>query len=131
MLGEAEVAEIPDAARQQVLPQELTRVAAAAQPVRQPMALAVVASAAPVVTPPPVREPGTDFQRILEAEMSNNLTAERIIPNAPPQRQIQQQPAVSPAQRRDPELAPMTGSDAALQKEVARIFGEMSVNRDK
>jgi hypothetical protein len=131
MLGEAEVAEILDAARQHVLPQEPTRVAAAAQPVRQPMAPAVVASAAPVVTPPPVREPGTDFQRILEAEMSNNLTVERIIPNAPPQRQIQQQPAVSPAQRRDPELAPMTGSDAALQKEVARIFGEMSVNRDK
>jgi hypothetical protein len=79
-----------------------------------------------------MREPGTEFQRILEAEMSNNLTAERIIPNAPPQRQIQQQPVVSPAQRRDPELAPTTtGSDAALQKEVARIFGEMSVNRDK
>ena len=29
--------------------------------------------------------------------------------------------------RRDPEMAPMTGADAALQKEVARIFGEMSV----
>jgi hypothetical protein len=33
--------------------------------------------------------------------------------------------------RRDPDMAPITGADAALQKEVARIFGEMSVNRDK
>ncbi|AYG59319.1 flagellar biosynthetic protein FliO [Rhizobium jaguaris] len=126
MLGEAEVAEILDAARQHVLPQEPARVAPAAQPIRPS-----VVAAAPVVAPPPVREPGTEFQRILEAEMSNNLTAERIIPNAQAQRQIQQQPAVSPQQRRDPELAPMAGSDAALQKEVARIFGEMSVNRDK
>ncbi|MBB6299661.1 flagellar biosynthetic protein FliO [Rhizobium leucaenae] len=128
MLGEAEVADILDAARQHVLPPQPARVAAA-QPVRQPMAPAAV-SAAPAVTPPPVHEPGADFQRILEAEMSNNLTAERIIPNVPPQPQIQQ-PAVSPAQRRDPELPPMTGADTALQKEVARIFGEMSVNRDK
>ncbi|MDL2405678.1 flagellar biosynthetic protein FliO [Rhizobium calliandrae] len=127
MLGEAEVAEILDAARQQVLPQEPARVAPAAQPVRP----SVAAQAAPAVAPPPVREPDSDFQRILEAEMSSNLTAERIIPNAQPQRQVQQQPAVSPQQRLDPELAPMTGSDAALQKEVARIFGEMSVNRDK
>ncbi|WFU03610.1 flagellar biosynthetic protein FliO [Rhizobium sp. CB3171] len=139
MLGEAEVADILDAARRHVLPQEPARVAAAPQPVHQPMAASpqpirqpiapAVASAPPVVAPPPVREPGADFQRILEAEMSNNLTAERIIPNVP-QRQIQQ-PAASPAQRRDPELPPMTGADTALQKEVARIFGEMSVNRDK
>ncbi|MBB5573696.1 MULTISPECIES: flagellar biosynthetic protein FliO [Rhizobium] len=131
MLGEAEVANILDAARQHVLPQQQpARVAAAApQPVLQPMA-PTVASAAPVVAPPPVREPGADFQSILEAEMSNNLTAERIIPNVPPQRQIQQ-PVAAPAQRRDPELPPMTGADSALQKEVARIFGEMSVNRDK
>ncbi|WFU10733.1 flagellar biosynthetic protein FliO [Rhizobium sp. CB3090] len=127
MLGEAEVADILDAARQHVLPQQPERVAAAPQPVRQPIAPAV--AAAPVVTPPPAPEPGADFQRILEAEMSNNLTAERIIPNVPPQRQIQQ--PIAPAQRRDPELPPMTGADSALQKEVARIFGEMSVNRDK
>lgn len=115
VLSEAEAAEILDAARQVVLPQEPPRPA----------------PAAPAVAAPQAREPGSDFQRVLEAEMANNLTAERIIPNVPPQQQIQQQPAVAPAQRRDPELAPITGSDAALQKEVARIFGEMSVNRDK
>jgi len=42
---------------------------------------------------------------------------------------IPPQPAGLP--RRDPEMAPATGADAELQKEVARIFGEMSVNRDK
>ena len=42
---------------------------------------------------------------------------------------IPPQPANLP--RRDPEMAPVTGADAELQKEVARIFGEMSVNRDK
>ncbi|QND47327.1 flagellar biosynthesis protein FliO [Rhizobium lusitanum] len=115
VLSEAEAAEILDAARHVVLPPEPPRPA----------------SAAPVVAAPQAREPGSDFQRVLEAEMANNLTAERIIPNAQPQQQIQQQPAIAPAQRRDPELAPVTGSDAALQKEVARIFGEMSVNRDK
>ncbi|GAJ91180.1 hypothetical protein RRH01S_01_06540 [Rhizobium rhizogenes NBRC 13257] len=112
VLSETEAAEILDAARHVVLPQEPPRPA-------------------PAVAAPQAREPGSDFQRVLEAEMANNLTAERIIPNVQPQQQIQQQPAAAPAQRRDPELAPITGSDAALQKEVARIFGEMSVNRDK
>ncbi|MEZ2219394.1 flagellar biosynthetic protein FliO [Rhizobium sp. RCC_161_2] len=116
VLSEAEAAEILDAARHVVLPQEPPRATPAAPA---------------VAAPQQIREPGSDFQRVLEAEMANNLTAERIIPNAPQQRQIQQQPAAAPAQRRDPELAPITGSDAALQKEVARIFGEMSVNRDK
>lgn len=115
VLSEAEAAEILDAARHVVLPPEPPRPAPAAS----------------MVVAPQAREPGSDFQRVLEAEMANNLTAERIIPNAQPQQQIQQQPAIAPAQRRDPELAPVTGSDAALQKEVARIFGEMSVNRDK
>jgi hypothetical protein len=117
VLSEAEAAEILDAARHVVLPQEPQRPT----------------PAAPAVAALQAREPGSDFQRVLEAEMANNLTAERITPNVPPQKQIQQQPApaVAPAQRRDPELAPITGSDAALQKEVARIFGEMSVNRDK
>lgn len=115
ILTEAEAADILDAARHVVLPQE------------QPRAVA----AAPTVAPQ-AREPDSDFQRVLEAEMANNLTAERIIPNLPQPRQVQQQPAAPSAQRRDPELAPpITGSDAALQKEVARIFGEMSVNRDK
>lgn len=122
-ITESEAADILDAARQVVLPPQPARAA----PVE------------PAIEPPNRAETSNEFQRVLEAEMSKNLTAERIVPNVAPQRQVQQQPAVmpvspqapSPAQRVDPELAPMTGADSALQKEVARIFGEMSVSRDK
>ncbi|MGY5804613.1 flagellar biosynthetic protein FliO [Rhizobium sp. LEGMi12c] len=126
-ISEAEAADILDAARHVVLPQQ------------QP-APARPAAVEPTLAPtPPAAEPDNDFQRILEAEMSKNLTAERIIPNAPAPRQVQRQPNAaasptpipSPAKRVEPELAPMTGADSALQKEVARIFGEMSVSRDK
>ncbi|PST18985.1 flagellar biosynthesis protein FliO [Rhizobium sp. JAB6] len=124
VISEAEAAGILDAARHVVLPQQ------------QP-APARPAPAEPIPAPTPSAEPSTDFQRILEAEMSKNLTAERIIPNAPASRQVQQQPNAGPspitsaAKRVEPELAPLTGTDSALQKEVARIFGEMSVSRDK
>jgi len=120
VITEAEAADILDAARHTVLPPQPARAAAPVEP---------------TVASPASADSGNEFQRILEAEMSKNLTAERIIPNAPPQRQVQQQPAAAPnpapAQRIEPELAPMTGADSALQKEVARIFGEMSVSRDK
>jgi hypothetical protein len=63
------------------------------------------------------------------------MTAERLVPmpNPTPSRVATPQPAFQPGSmpRRDPEMAPITGADAALQNEVARIFGEMSVNRDK
>lgn len=122
-ITEAEAADILDAARHVVLPPQPARTA----PVE------------PTIEAPQRGETGNDFQRVLEAEMSKNLTAERIIPSVAQPRQVQQQPAVmpassqapGPAQRVDPELAPMTGADSALQKEVARIFGEMSVSRDK
>ncbi len=123
-ISQAEAADILDAARQVVLPQ-------------QPSTPARPAAAEPAFAAPRSVEPGNDFQRVLEAEMSKNLTAERIIPNAPPIRQAQQQSTPAPAQtlnpahRVEPELAPLTGADSALQKEVARIFGEMSVSRDK
>ncbi|OEC97647.1 flagellar biosynthetic protein FliO [Rhizobium sp. YK2] len=125
-ISETEAADILDAARYVVLPQQQPA------PARQAAVESTVASA-----PAPAAEPGNDFQRILEAEMSKNLTAERIIPNAPAPRQVQQQPNAAPspvsnpAKRVEPELAPLTGADSALQKEVARIFGEMSVSRDK
>jgi len=122
-ITEAEAADILDAARHVVLPPQPARTA----PVE------------PTIEAPQRGETGNDFQRVLEAEMSKNLTAERIIPSVAQPRQVQQQPTVmpassqapGPAQRVDPELAPMTGADSALQKEVARIFGEMSVSRDK
>lgn len=134
----AQAADILDAARQRVLPQQ-------PQPQPQPtvtppaQSMPAAAQGAPVVpddgnVSPPVAQPkprelGSDFQRVLEAEMANNLTAERLVPPVGSAPHRASQPSQMP--RRDPELPPITGSDAALQKEVARIFGEMSVNRDK
>ncbi|EGE59669.1 hypothetical protein RHECNPAF_199001 [Rhizobium etli CNPAF512] len=63
--------------------------------------------------------------------MANNLTAERIVPTPANQTPRPAAPQAANLPRRDPELAPITGADTELQKEVARIFGEMSVNRDK
>lgn len=133
------------------------RIEPAAAPAQS---IPTVAEGAPVVTedaavrpvaPPPVaapepaprpaaaagqRELGGDFQSILEEEMSNNLRAERITAAPQPQpaapRPAQPSQVAQPAgERREPELGAPPASDNALQTEVARIFGEMSVNRDK
>ncbi|KQV27707.1 flagellar biosynthesis protein FliO [Rhizobium sp. Root1203] len=127
-------AEILDSARQRVLtPQRVepqlirpaNRHPAAMQPSTSPAVNPIGAPAAP-----PSAQP-SDFQRVLEEEMTSTLAAERIVPaqTAP----IRPLPGQGPGNlpRRDPEMAPITGADAALQNEVARIFGEMSVNRDK
>jgi hypothetical protein len=127
-------AEILDSARQRVLnpqrvePQLLNpaaRYPAAVQPTTSP---AGNPTGAPAV--PPAPQP-SDFQRVLEEEMTSTLAAERIVPA--PKAPIRPFPGQAPGNlpRRDPEMAPITGADAALQNEVARIFGEMSVNRDK
>ncbi|MEZ2127353.1 MULTISPECIES: flagellar biosynthetic protein FliO [unclassified Sinorhizobium] len=132
----AQAVDILDAHRQRVLSQQPQP-----QPPVTPPAQSLPAAAqgtpvvpddgnvAPPVAQPRPRELGSDFQRVLEAEMASNLTAERLVPPAGAAPHRASQPSQMP--RRDPELPPITGSDAALQKEVARIFGEMSVNRDK
>ncbi|RUM19515.1 flagellar biosynthesis protein FliO [Rhizobium phaseoli] len=125
----ASAAEILDAARQRVLPQQRIdpEVSAPDRPVPR-TAPATLDDEAAAQSAAAVRR---DFQRVLEQEMANNLTAERIVPT--PANQTPRPAAPQPANlpRRDPELAPITGADTELQKEVARIFGEMSVNRDK
>ncbi|MDR9771353.1 flagellar biosynthetic protein FliO [Rhizobium hidalgonense] len=125
----ASAAEILDAARQRVLPQQRIEPEVSAPSVHD-MPAAARTSGMDDGPAPAIRR---DFQQVLEEEMSNNLTAERIVPapvnQAPRQAIPQPQPGNQP--RRDPELAPITGADTELQKEVARIFGEMSVNRDK
>ncbi|CAN7317542.1 flagellar biosynthetic protein FliO [Neorhizobium sp. LjRoot104] len=67
---------------------------------------------------------GSDFERILEEEMANNLAARETAVVPAPNRQIQP---------RNPGVPPVTGAtpEPSLQSEVARIFGEMSVTRDK
>ena len=85
----------------------------------------------PVARPAPSAQP-SDFQRVLEEEMTSNLAAERPVHvQSAPTQNAPARPVPGNMPRRDPEMAPITGADAALQNEVARIFGEMSVNRDK
>ncbi|WP_092747564.1 flagellar biosynthetic protein FliO [Rhizobium aethiopicum] len=125
----ASAAEILDAARQRVLPQQRVEPEVSAPDMPAPRAVPATAEDdAAAQSAAAIRR---DFQRVLEQEMANNLTAERIVPA--PANQASRPAAPQPASlpRRDPELAPITGADTELQKEVARIFGEMSVNRDK
>lgn len=67
---------------------------------------------------------GSDFERILEVEMANNLAARETVAIPQPNRQTPPRNAGVP---------PVTGAtpEPSLQSEVARIFGEMSVTRDK
>ncbi|MBX5100619.1 flagellar biosynthesis protein FliO [Rhizobium lentis] len=125
----ASAAEILDAARQRVLPQQ--RIEPEVSAPDMPAPRTAPASADDDAAAQSAAAIRRDFQRVLEQEMANNLTAERIVPA--PANQAPRQAAPQPANlpRRDPELAPITGADTELQKEVARIFGEMSVNRDK
>ncbi|MGO7017519.1 flagellar biosynthetic protein FliO [Rhizobium leguminosarum] len=126
-------AEILDAARQRVLPQQRIETEVSAPPVQDMPAAARAApgSAEDDSDAQSAAASRLDFQRVLEQEMSNNLTAERIVPAPANQAPRPGAPQPGNLPRRDPEMAPITGADTDLQKEVARIFGEMSVNRDK
>ncbi|MBY5901151.1 flagellar biosynthetic protein FliO [Rhizobium leguminosarum] len=126
-------AEILDAARQRVLPQQRIEPEVSAPSVQDmpAAARAAPATAEDEAAAQPAAAIRHDFQRVLEEEMSSNLTAERIVPAPANQAPRQAAPQPGNLPRRDPELAPITGADTELQKEVARIFGEMSVNRDK
>jgi len=70
------------------------------------------------------RQLGNDFERILEQEMASNLAAREAAASGQPNRQTLP---------RDPAAPKVTGAtpEPTLQNEVARIFGEMSVTRDK
>ncbi|MCV9942506.1 MULTISPECIES: flagellar biosynthetic protein FliO [unclassified Rhizobium] len=125
--------EILDAARQRVLPQQRIEPEVSAPPVKDmpAAARAALGSAEDDSAAQSAAASRLDFQRVLEQEMSNNLTAERIVPAPANQAPRPGAPQPGNLPRRDPEMAPITGADTDLQKEVARIFGEMSVNRDK
>lgn len=133
-------ADILDAARQRVLPQQRIEPEVSAPAAQN---IPAAPRGAPVATEdggPQSAAIRRDFQRILDEEISAGPAAERVVPAAntqqarpAPQPNAPQSGAPQPGSmpRRDPEMAPITGADAALQNEVARIFGEMSVNRDK
>lgn len=88
-----------------------------------PVSAAIVPPAVQSAAEKP-KQLGSDFERILEQEMANNLAAREASVIPQPNRQIQP---------RNPGVPPVTGAtpEPSLQSEVARIFGEMSVTRDK
>lgn len=140
----AAAVDILEAARQRVMPpQPPEQPQKASEPPRPPVAVpqtpilvqdayreASIDSAViepedvPSVAPP--KPVGGDFESVLEAEMNSNLVAQRVV--TPPPSPAPQHPA--PTERRDPELIGVVDRDSALQDEVARIFGEISVKRD-
>jgi Flagellar biosynthesis protein, FliO len=133
-------ADILDAARQRVLPQQRIEPEVSTPPAQNIPGVSRGAPVAPEDGGPQSAAIRRDFQRILDEEISATPAAERVIPSPnaqqarpAPQPNAPQSSAPQPGSmpRRDPEMAPITGADAALQNEVARIFGEMSVNRDK
>jgi len=88
-----------------------------------PVSAAIVPPAVQSAAEKP-KQLGSDFERILEEEMANNLAAREPVVIPQPNRQTQP---------RNPSVPPVTGAtpEPSLQSEVARIFGEMSVTRDK
>lgn len=79
---------------------------------------------------------GSDFEKILEEEMANNLAARdtpRLRIDNQPSGQLSGQSAGQPSGKTEPS-ATQEGRPAVeptLQDQVARIFGEMSASRDK
>lgn len=111
-----DAADVLDAARGRVFQE-------APEPRAAPVSAAIVPPALQSAADKP-KQLGSDFERILEEEMANNLAAREPAVIPPPNRQMQP---------RNPGVPPVTGAtpEPSLQSEVARIFGEMSVTRDK
>lgn len=75
---------------------------------------------------------GSDFEKILEEEMANNLAAREA-----PRLRIENQPPTQPPTQQEGKAEPSSTQEGrpavepTLQDQVARIFGEMSASRDK
>lgn len=83
---------------------------------------------APTVTPAPVRTPEfSEFERVLEEEMASHMAADPRL--AKSLTGLGPVPVNAPA---DSKPAPVTatGEEQNIQKEIARIFGEMSASRN-
>ncbi len=101
-------------------------------PVQRPAPAVVqmpMAAPAQAQQPAPAKPLGSDFERILEEEMATNLAGGNAAPAIGPA--TSNAPA-SQLPRRDPGTPRVTGAsqEPALQNEIARIFGEMSVTKD-
>ena len=108
-----------DAARERVLP----TLAQPTPAVEKPEAAVVVASDA---EPKFSDDLASDFESFLEAEIARgqDAAAAAAAETAPVQKAAEKAAIVEP---------PMTGAtpDKDMQKEMARIFGELSVTRDR
>lgn len=101
-------------------------------PVQRPAPAVVqmpMAAPAPAQQPAPAKPLGSDFERILEEEMATNLAGGNAAPAIGP---ATSNTSASQLPRRDPGMPRVTGAtqEPALQNEIARIFGEMSVTKD-
>lgn len=137
-LAPAEAADILEAARGRVMP-ELAE-SAAAEPERAPEPQPSMEE--PKVDEAPKQRIPSDFERVLEEEMERHLAATSASTPAP-NADIQPAPAIRP--ERPVGVPPIVGApkpaaagnraaetaeEPSLQKEIARIFGEMSASRD-
>ncbi|RYC12244.1 flagellar biosynthetic protein FliO [Ciceribacter ferrooxidans] len=137
-LAPADAADILEAARGRVMP-ELAETAAA-EPERAPETQP--SPEEPKADEAPKQRIPSDFERVLEEEMERHLAATTAatpapaadIPPAPairPERPVGVPPVVGASK---PAAAGNRPAEAAeepsLQKEIARIFGEMSASRD-
>ncbi len=137
-LAPADAADILEAARGRVMP-ELAETAAE-EPLRAPETQP--SPEEPKADEAPKQHIPSDFERVLEEEMERHLAATTAatpapapgIPPAPaimPERPVGVPPVVGASK---PAAAGSRPAEAAeepsLQKEIARIFGEMSASRD-
>lgn len=112
-----EASSILEAARSRVLNEH------ASAPARVVPLTPVAAAPAPLIdipATPAQKALGSDFEKILEEEMAQNLSSR-------PTKSAPSLDIAADAERSSNQTAPLSG----LQNEVARIFGEMSASRDK
>lgn len=129
-------AEILEAARSRVMP-DLTASAPMAPPEILPTLQ--VSDEKPVAEDAGPHRIPSDFERVLEEEMAIHLAASAprteinrpekpFVPEIRPDRPVSIPPI--PSQPKPETQSAGTGDEPNLQNEIARIFGEMSVNRN-
>lgn len=118
-LNELSASDILESARNRVLPdrEEIKPVEPAVRP--------AAAAPTPAPTTLPADSLSSDFEKFLEAEMAKSAPVE--------QQQLTPVTASQQPARREPSVPPISGASTEneIQKEMARIFGEMSVTRDR
>lgn len=122
-IGDA--ADILDAARSRVLQPQPEPFSASRF---QEQSASFEPDAAPTVTPAQVRTPEfSEFERVLEEEMASHMAADPRL--AKSLSGLGPVPVYAPADAKPTPVAG-AGEEQNIQKEIARIFGEMSASRN-